>query len=49
MNKEPQYIGKYVTPEAYGFGVDKAADKRSMVKRTTPVQRNIGQLQLAGK
>jgi hypothetical protein len=49
VDKEAQYVGKYLVPEAYGFGVDKAADKRSLVKRSTPVQRNIGQLQLAGK
>jgi hypothetical protein len=34
VNKEEIYVGKYVTPEAFGFGIDKAADKRSLIKKT---------------
>ena len=49
VNKEPQYIGKYVTPEAYGFGVDRAADKRSLIKKSTAAETNIRQLQVTGK
>jgi hypothetical protein len=49
VDKEVMFKGKYVAPEAYGLGPDMATGKRGMIKKSAPVQKNVRQLQLAGK